>query len=369
MATFEEQVEGLTSIAITGSSAPSQDELTEFLKDGVIDVTNKWITVKSQDAFNFLRSSSESTSQGGLSNSDGKIISVVRESGTNDDWRKCTSGSISLQSRYTDVDSLHFASGYNPKYAIGGDGSILVFPAPASGGANSYKVYYINSTPVNSSDATLIHSHSDINYFPLDKVYLVVLYASMKSLYAAMGALHGNSDISTALTYLKAALDQAEASTNKFESATGSIFGDADTFDTAASQITRVKAALNRAGAAIDTGFATDETSGSGDDATPKSAGYWLDDEDPEMVQVTIQTAQTEIQNAQAEIGHWSAIGDARVKQIQSSLQEADGYAKEVQTRSANLQQEYAWYDGRYRELKAEYDQAFMVGSPPKQGA
>ena len=40
MATFEAQVESLTSLALDGSSNPTVTELSQFLKDGVIDVTN-----------------------------------------------------------------------------------------------------------------------------------------------------------------------------------------------------------------------------------------------------------------------------------------------------------------------------------------
>ena len=40
MATFEEQVEGLTGLSIDGSSAPTQTELTQFLTDGAKEVLN-----------------------------------------------------------------------------------------------------------------------------------------------------------------------------------------------------------------------------------------------------------------------------------------------------------------------------------------
>ena len=40
MATFEAQVEGLTSLSIDGSSAPTQTELTQFLTDGAKEVLN-----------------------------------------------------------------------------------------------------------------------------------------------------------------------------------------------------------------------------------------------------------------------------------------------------------------------------------------
>ena len=58
MATFEVQVEGLTGLTIDGSSAPTQDELTEFLKDGVIDVTNRVTRLRPQDIESFGRETS-----------------------------------------------------------------------------------------------------------------------------------------------------------------------------------------------------------------------------------------------------------------------------------------------------------------------
>ena len=42
MATFEAQVESLTGITISSSGTiPTQAQLTQFLNDGVIDVTNR----------------------------------------------------------------------------------------------------------------------------------------------------------------------------------------------------------------------------------------------------------------------------------------------------------------------------------------
>ena len=44
MATFASRVEGLTGIPIGASTIPTQSEVTEFLKDGVNDVTIKSVT-------------------------------------------------------------------------------------------------------------------------------------------------------------------------------------------------------------------------------------------------------------------------------------------------------------------------------------
>ena len=186
MATFEAQVEGLIGLSIDGSSTPTQNELTEFLKDGVIDVTNRCLALKPQDAVDFTRISSESTSQGGLGAGIGQIISVVRESGTDNDWRGSKEVPAELQSRATDTSSLFYSSKFNPSHITGGDGAISIFPAPDTGGADSYKIYYVNETPVNNNDTALTYADSYINYFPANKVYLIVIYAAIKSLEAKM---------------------------------------------------------------------------------------------------------------------------------------------------------------------------------------
>ena len=184
---FDARVEGITGLTISSSgTTPTEAELTEFLKDGVIEVTNMFIALKPEIANEFIRSSSESTSNGGVSIESAKILHVVREAGTDNDWRDCNQVDLGMQSRVTDPTSLDYASKYHPVFSMSTDGAVFVFPAPSPGGANSYKVYYVNGTPINSSDSSLIFSHTDIGAFPEDKVYLVVLYASIKSLEAKM---------------------------------------------------------------------------------------------------------------------------------------------------------------------------------------
>ena len=80
MATFEVRVEGLTGLSIDGTSSPTQTELTEYLKDGVIDVTTRCIEVTPNDTENFQRATS-SDSQG-VEIGRSKIIAVMREAGS-----------------------------------------------------------------------------------------------------------------------------------------------------------------------------------------------------------------------------------------------------------------------------------------------
>jgi len=175
MANFDDQVMGLTGLTISGSStAPSQSELSTFLNDGVIDVTNRVIMLRPQDIDNFLREGAEQTSNG-FNPGSSKIISVVRENGTNNQWYPCKKSFMNLQYRVTDTESLHYASKYNPVYMISQNRNVHVYPEPSSDGNDTFKVLYVNYSPEESDGTALIHSSSGIKWFPDDKVYLVVL--------------------------------------------------------------------------------------------------------------------------------------------------------------------------------------------------
>jgi hypothetical protein len=193
MATFEERVEGLTGLAVTSSSSPTQAELTEFLKDGVIDVTERVIALRPQESMYFQRESS-TYGTNGLDLGGPRIISVLRENaadGSSDGstaWRECSQISAGKQSRVVDSTSLEYATKYNPVYIIGNSG-INVYPSPDDTN-DGYKVYYVNNVPTDkTNEATLTYAHSDIKYFPSDKYYLVILYASFQSLLNALSAI------------------------------------------------------------------------------------------------------------------------------------------------------------------------------------
>lgn len=186
MATFEVRVEGMTGLSIDGSSSPTQDELTEYLKDGVIDVTERVLMLRPQDSANFTaRSATQSTNGADFNGT--RIVGVIREAGADGDtdgstaWRECRRIPPQSQSRVTDSTSLEYATKYNPVYTLDDSGKVYVYPTP-DGSDDGYQVYYINNTPQNSSGTALVYSHSDLKHFPQDKYYLVVLYAACQSL-------------------------------------------------------------------------------------------------------------------------------------------------------------------------------------------
>ena len=222
MATFQAHVEGLTSLSV--STTPTTGELTEFLKDGVNDVTGRWLAVRPQDREDFQRESTTIASNGGFETKGAQIISVIREAeadGSSDGssaWRNCRKIPASMQSRVVDVDSLHFASKYNPVYTIIDYNKVHVYPVP-DGTNDGFKVFYINNVPTDQTNgASLTYAHSDIKYFPNDKVYLVVIYAAIKTLEAQIAVYTVDEEdlelvqgLSTNLAALKQEYDSAFA--------------------------------------------------------------------------------------------------------------------------------------------------------------
>ena len=382
---FIDQVQDLTSLTVSDT-----DELSQFLKDGVLDVTNRWLAIRPQDIELFGRESSETTSNASLNLNGARIISVIREDGTNNQWRNCRKISPALQYDVTDVDSLHYASKTNPAYMIGDAGKISVFPTPGSD-PNAFKAYYVNKDPVNSSGSALIHSHDDILYFPIDKVYLVVMYAGIRSLHAAMGAttitdltvtavppdvpllastslsfsqaaptytsptttISGTawataypdqySAITTAWTAVNAEIDEcltiaddmheqitsAEASYDKFQADGGdpALFGDETQYLTGVG-LAHVKDALDNARTIIDDGANSPTGNSAGDAAT-----YLYTEEDTELLQGALGIASSEIQRANAHIADWNAAVQSLNVEGQGFLATSQGFGAEIQTK------------------------------------
>ena len=192
MATFEEQTQALTSITLSGSSTPTQNELSQFLKDGVLDVTNKWLKVSPKDKPLFTAKGATQSSQG-YSQSGAEIVAVMREAEADGDadgsavWRKCRKMEEVFQSKVVDSNSIYYATKEDPVYLIHEDGKVHVYPVP-DGTNDGYIVYFINNNPQNASGVALVYSHSDLKYFPKDKIPLVVIYAAIKVIEAKLSS-------------------------------------------------------------------------------------------------------------------------------------------------------------------------------------
>jgi len=321
---FQTQIEDLVGQTVTDTTAltdfltSTAREITDILPD---DVLIKNATLDTSDTSNPYDATNA------------RILSVAR------DGRYATEVPYGMSSYVADSGSIYASSVRDPVYYYQGS-SMYVIPAPS--GSKPFEILKF-AYPTVAYGGT-----SGIANFPDSAEYAVILGAASRTLMHLManGYFTTSTAITTALTYFKAALDQAETAGDKFEQdASDSIFGDEETFLTANSTLTKVKAALDRAKAYVD-----------GDEPSATTDAYGaLANEDVEIVQAALGVASTEMQRAQAHLQEWTSIGDMRVKEINSALSEAQGYAQEAQTRMQEEQSRYTWMGEQYQRLQAEY--------------
>ena len=371
MATFQAQVTALTGITISSSGTnPTEAQLTQYLVDGVMDVTNRWLLVRPQDVEDFQRESSTISSNGGFETKGAQIISVIRESGSDGSsdgstsWRDCRKIPASMQSRAVDTDSLHFASKYNPVYTIIDYNKVHVYPTP-DGTDDGFKVFYVNNDPTPQTGGDdITYAMSTIKYFPDNKVYLVAIYAGIKSLQTALG----NTGISTfslsaaapgtpndpTISYSAASLTSDIAAAQDAIS----VAQDAITVGpTDASGTTDVQAPTDAAGIDVSAGPTdaagitdTDAPSDASGDASsaytkPAVAGDGdeltdVDDLDTDNT-IDVHADQIEIDQWWSTLGHLiedeedSELANSQIQKIQAYIQ---AFQAEVQSASAAMQ-------------------------------
>ena len=167
MATFEAQVEGLTSISIDGSSAPTQTELTQFLTDGAADVINSMpralkLLCATEDTFTSTAVGSEAETLDSA-----QVLSVTLNDGTIE--QPCRLIPAVLRGRASDSGDMIAATTTDPVYYIY-NGKLNALPA-----SRSCKYLEVNNPAVAYGDSAIAN-------FPDEYEYLVALYASIKSI-------------------------------------------------------------------------------------------------------------------------------------------------------------------------------------------
>ena len=257
----------------------------------------------------------------------GEILYVTRknaDSGYYTECRKIPSSHGGLATDSTDLN--YYATATDPVYWVDGDtsGAATLYVKPTPTANQTAILHHIGYPTVDVSAVSVIAN------FPDEAEYLVVLYTAIRQLlqYQNTMTTSWQSDITAAINAVNTALDRV-ASYN---------WGDADTFDTAAAQLTRVKNALNNAENVIN-----------GDQpSTTTDAFGALANEDTEIVASALSVAGTELSRAQAHLGEWSSIGGM-------AIQEANGFIAEASSRLQLETTKYQWYGDQYAKLSAEY--------------
>ena len=185
MATALQRITGLTQLTISSSgTAPTENQVTEFLLEGIKDLTNKVVNIRPEEAFKFA-GESEDTNNSGITVL-GRILSVVREHNSASILRPCSPISAELRYEATDVSSLHYKSKYNPGFYILNK-KVYVVPAPGDTSNNDAKVSQI---VYGSAD----HGSNMGGWtaFPVDYEAIVILYAAAESCLAAASDIQNN---------------------------------------------------------------------------------------------------------------------------------------------------------------------------------
>jgi len=417
--TFKNQVD-----ALTGFAGTEDDALTDWLRAAVREITN----ILPPNLKEYCYSKQTFTSAAANSEAETMITSQLGS---------VYAGSVECRQirpmdkhKASTSTSIEYATATDPVYYIEGN-KLNILPASSSG------VYYV------IADSSVAHGSTSIDNFPNEAEYLVSLYASVKALQRLMNNLNSNSDIDTAFTAINTELDETQTicdlintqvdsavtelgkavieageiitqtdnsgdietaldaittAVGKFRADGGdpALFGDDSTYNTSDSEMTRVKDALDKARNLIDGATMSGDTE-------PESVQYWLNDEDTEMAQATLSTAQTEIQRAQTHIAEWSATVQALQaeingfatevqsrasftgakgqavqsiiaeasgylnaaqgygNEIQSKIAISQGYASEANARMQRDTQKYQWYQGQQAKLQQDYDKGIQM--------
>ena len=244
MATFEAQVEGLTSLTIDDSSSPTRAELNQFLTDGAKEIIS--IIPKQKKAMystsNTLDSGDTTLTIGGS-----EILGVVRNDGTID--QPCRRIPLTLSGRAQDSEEMVYGTVTDPVWWITSN-ALNMFPTPtdAQNGLIQTLAY-----------PAVAYGDSSITKFPDEAEYLVPIYASIKAIQNALGAKAGDSDITTALGAITTTLnevdnivDVAKGKITDFYTSIGDIDDTTELWDNTNKRFTVVRDALVYAGELID---------------------------------------------------------------------------------------------------------------------
>ena len=412
MATFEAQVEGLTSLSIDGSSAPTQTELTQFLTDGAKEILS---VIPKQKRAMYSTSNTLDSGDTTLTIGGSEILGVVRNDGTID--QPCRRIPLSLSGRAQDSEEMIYGTVTDPVWWITIN-ALNMFPTPtdAQNGLIQTLAY-----------PAVAYGDSSITKFPDEAEYLVPIYASIKAIQNALGAKAGNSDITTALGALKQSITNAgteiglakteaaeiaaytdTASGSNLETAADGIatavakfqadggdpalFGDETQYKTG-DGLTRVNTALDVAISYINGNYpnaAYDLAANLADvDSDLTSEDIELASGRIKQAQTTLSAVQAEINIAQAHIADWNAAVNAlqseisgfssevssraalvstKVQAVQSFsstanayLSQASGNAAEIQSRLSVLTTEYTWLEKQQAKLQADYDKGLQM--------
>ena len=322
MANFDVQIE-----ALVGSS--TQTEMDDWMTEGakeVINILPYQLKIKASSITNLYISNTDTTLD---MDGKGEILHVTRENADSGYYTPCREIPPSFGDLSNDsTNMMYYATATDPVYWIdtnsSGNSTLFVKPTPTE--TQPAKITHITYPSIDASAA------SSIANFPDEAEYLIVLYASIKSLQNKMLEIVNNANVGLALTAANTELDETQnvcdLINTQIDSAVSEL-GEAATLvdtsiDTAVAAITTALGRVNTAVALANTEFDLVN-------AEVDLANVAADDEDVELVGAYINTAQG-----------YTMAGKNYLDEANASLSEAQGYASEVQARGSQVNAQVA---------------------------
>lgn len=278
------------------------------------------------------------------------VLNVTRHDSTNNLTRNCMPTDKKFENKIQDADSIYYAPKTSPVYLVN-KGSVFVYPVPTSD--EQAKVLKVEPGTIDDSNETIANMPSSL--YPL-----IVNIASRDVIIQRLGEFTSTlpTDLDSDTTVFDAIAD----------------FDDSLGITTALPSISDdYQDALTKAQSLIDdvSSIGGDvNVDGSGTDIY--SAQKWLVDEDPEMLNGTLQTASQELQRAtavlsgysqelnkyQAEVSKESAEAGQALQEYQANLN------KKVQLFSTiigKLNTDYQWLQGQLQIVMAKIQEGYSL--------
>ena len=401
MEIFEEQIEGLTSLAIDGSSAPTQDELSQFLTYGAKEIINHL----PKHLLPLCASEQSFTSGSPNTLNTGKILNVFRNDG--DIKQPCRQIDSSYKGRVLDSDDMDYATVTDPVYYMDNN-TIDVLPG---GGSVTYsEVQY----PAVAFDDTVI------SVFPDEAEYLVALYASLKALQNKMGSKTSdlpsditlpsipvvpvintisytdatNEDASVDVIAVPAQIDVSSNAPSYSKPVAAPDFSQVDThLDTnedvelASVKIQEIQAQISKYNSDIQSEQAEFNKENARyqmefQEATAKNNQDLQVEVEKFRIKADIaksnkqQDQMLNLTNAAKQIEDVISDNNSKMQKYSSEIQSYQAkVSSEIQNYSSKIQKhstDYQWLTGQYQQLKADYNQGLQLltgGGVPQQQA
>ena len=266
------------------------------------------------------------------------LLNVSRQDGSV--FREARKVPKSMQDKLGDSSSIHFATALSPAYYIEGR---KIYMKPIAGSGASMKLEVVqgrNGYTINDNNEVIYNANGSASAqsgFPIQYNELVVLHASecilMEKLSRFTSKLPTDLDSDTTVfnnvTDISLSLSPGISLPTDISLDTSLPSFTAPTFPTS-----DVNDALTKAQNLID-------GTTMGGDTEPESVQYWLNDEDEDMVQVTLATASQELQRANTILGDYNAELGGVVSTFQRNVEKFQTELSEEQTKFSTKLEKY----------------------------